>query len=343
MMKEDFLKVDLSQIKKVLVIQLGPVGDALLTTSYFQALKNYIPGVELHYLIFNKFQNAISNHPLIDLIVCIEKRTGLKYYIERIKTIIKVRKQNYDLVIDQQNMPSTQLITLLSGAKYKLGYIDARFSFVYNLKAPRGKPRYSASKKFDIVSALGITEEEYKLFFHVSENAVKYVDSWLNKNNLFENKFICVSPGSPVKKKKWRLDNYSALAEKIFDRLNLPVVIVWAPNEKEDAEEVLEKIKTKCLLAPPTNLEEISALIKKSKLLICNDGGLNHLAAAVEANTLAIFGKTDPLDWSPANDFTTHHHLFNNEINNNNKDDSFGITVEEVFNKVKLILSKQND
>lgn len=334
---------ELSNIKKVLIIQLGPIGDALLTTSYFQTLKKKIPGVKIHYLIFKKYLKAIHNHPLIDFTICLENRSGINYYTERINKIIEIRKKKYDLVIDQQNMPSTQLITLLSGAKYRLGYIDGRFNFAYNLKALRGKLRYSASKKFDILSPLGITEEKYKLFFHISDEAKKYIHTWMLENNLTENSFVCISPGSPVLKKKWRLSNYIDLADKIFDKLNLQIVIVWAPNEKNDAEEIQKKMKSKSFLAPPTNLEEISSLIQESQLLICNDGGLNHLAVAVGADTLAIFGRTDPVDWSPAGEFESHHHIYNSEINNETKDDSFGISVEEVFNKVKAILSLQND
>lgn len=338
-MKSNPNKIDLSTIKKVLVIQLLPIGDAFLTTSYFQTLKNKIPGVEIHYLIIKKYQKAINNHPLIDKILVIETPEGFKYYLERIKSFYKVRKENYDLIIDQQKLPATQLIALLSGAKYRLGYDDARFSFAYNLKAKRGKIRYSASRKFDILAPLGIAEEKYELFFHISEEAQQYIDNWLSENKLQVNSFIVISPASPVKGKQWRLTNYSKLAGLINQKLNLPVVIVWAPNEKLSAEKVYYQTQGNCLFAPRTDLMQISALIKKSKLLICNDGGLNHLAVAAKVKTLAIFGTTDVVSWSPASIFTTHYHLFNDKIKLEDKDDSFGISPEAAFAKVEEILN----
>jgi heptosyltransferase-2 len=339
MIKIEKNKIDLSEINNVLVIQLQPFGDALLTTSYFQAIKKKIPNVQIHYLIKKKFQKAITNHPFIDNIIPIKISSGFGYYLERIKIIFRIRKEKYDLIIDQQNLPSTQIIGLLSGAKYRLGYEDARFSFAYNVKSKRGDNKYSASKKFDILLPLGIKEEKYELFFYISDGAKKFIDNWLHKNNLHNKLFICISPGTPVVGKKWRLSSFSRLSALIIEKLDYSIVIVWAPNEKSDAEEVFNNVKGSCILAPKTDLMEVSALIKKSKLLICNDGGLNHLAVAAKVKTLAIFGTTDVVGWSPASVFETHHHLFNDKIKNEDKDDSFGITPEDALAKVEKILT----
>lgn len=322
---------------------MGPVGDAFLTTSYFEALKNKFPNAELHYLIFRKFHKAINKHPLIDKTIFIETKTGIQYHLERLRAISKIRKEKYDLLIDQQNMQTTQFMTLFSGAKYKLGYADGNFSFAYNLKAGRGNVRYSASKKFDILAPLGIEEEEYDLFFHVSEEARLNVNNWLSENKISKGEYFCISPSSPVAKKKWEIENFIDLGNKLLEKYKLPLVIVWAPNEKEDAVEVSSSIDGNVHLAPPTSLEEVSELIGNSKLLICNDGGLNHLAVAAKANTLALFGRTDPTDWSPASKFKTHHHLYNSTIENDQKDNTFGISVEDAFEKIIEIVENNND
>ncbi|MBI9072007.1 MAG: glycosyltransferase family 9 protein [Melioribacteraceae bacterium] len=334
--------IDLTKVKKILVIQMGPIGDAFLTTSYFQTLKSKFPNAELHYLIFKRFQKAINKHPLIDKTICVETKNGIQYHLERLRKIMEIRDQNYDLIIDQQNMQVTQFMTLLSGAKYKLGYADGNFSFAYNLKAERGERRYSASKKYDILAPLGIEEEKYELFFNVSEESKKNISDWLKENNLIDNQFICISPGSPVEKKKWKLENYIELGNKLYEKYNLPLVVVWAPNEIDDAEKVSNSMKGKAILASKTSLEEVVSLIGRARLLICNDGGLNHLAVAAKAKTLAIFGKTEPIDWSPASVFKTHHHLYNANISNKDKNSSFGISVDDAFKKILEIIGDKN-
>jgi len=144
--------MDLGDIKKVLVIQLGPFGDALLTTSYFDTLKRALGGAQLHYLIKEPYHKIVRRHPHIDNVIIMKKAHGLEFSIERIRTYARIIKGEFDLVIDQQNQQSTQALTLFSGARYRLGYADGRFSFAYNLKAQRGEPRYSASRRFDILN-----------------------------------------------------------------------------------------------------------------------------------------------------------------------------------------------
>ena len=332
----------LGDIKKILVIQLGPYGDALLTTSYFETLKRASRGAEIHYLIKEPYHKIIEGHPHIDDVIIIRRASGLEYSIERIRTYKRVMTGGFDLVIDQQNQPSTQSLTFFSGARYRLGYADGTLSFAYNLKAPRGELRYSASRKFDILQPLGIRREPYRLYFHIPDEAHRYVDNWLGEQKLSRAELVCISPGSPVPKKQWRLESYAELADAIQTNTSCRVVLLWAPDEYEKVEYVRTKMTTDPVVAPPTDFSQAAALLKNVSLLICNDGGTNHLSVATETPSLAIFGNTDPVVWSPASDFPIHHHLYNPQ-HDSRSDDSFGIAPEEVLEKVKALLSLRSD
>jgi ADP-heptose:LPS heptosyltransferase len=328
---------ELDRLRKILVIQLGPYGDALLTTSYFEALKRRLPEAELYYLVKEPYDTVIRGHPLIDRIMVIRKRQGMGYALERLKTVCAILRERFDLVIDQQNKPSSQQLTLLSGARYRLGYADARLSWVYSLKADRGPLRYSANRKFDIVGPLGIEETEYRLYFQVPADAARYIDAWLETAGLDPARSICISPGSPVAEKRWKLKNYARLGDAVQGLTDYKVILLWGPGEAEDVEAVRSMMHTEAIVAPPTDLRQAAALLKRCRMLVCNDGGLNHLAAAVGAETLAVFGTTDPVVWSPASVFDRHHHLHKAGYDSLH-DDSFGITPDEAFAKVKEIL-----
>ena len=333
-MKED----DLGRLRKILVIQLGPFGDALLTTSYFETLKRRAPEAKLYYLIKQPYDSVIRDHPLIDAIMVIRKRQGLGYALERLRTLHAIRAEGFDLVIDQQNKPSSQQLTFLSGARYRLGYADARFSWAYNLKAGRGPLRYSGNRKFDILGPLGIEEEDYRLYFPVPAEAGRYIDTWLGGAGLDPGRLVCISPGSPVRKKRWKPESFAGLADSIQSLTDNKVAILWGPREVEDMDTVRTLMCTQPAVAPPTDLHQAAALLKRCRLLVCNDGGLNHIAAAVGTPTLAIFGATDPTVWSPASVFDRHHHLYKPGFDSLH-DDSFGITPDEVFGRVKEILA----
>ncbi|RLC46308.1 MAG: hypothetical protein DRH57_06335 [Candidatus Cloacimonadota bacterium] len=333
------MKIDFGKVRKILIIQFKPFGDVLLTTSYLEALRDRFQNAKIDFLVSEPYNQVLFNNPYLDEIIAIKEQKGLSYYYERISLFSKIWKRKYDLIIDQQNMNSSGQVVLFSGAKYRLGYADAQWSFAYNLKANRGKVCYSASRKFDILQPLGIKKRPYKLYYFIKKESIEYIDNWLKKVGLKDKKFLCFSPGSPVKKKKWKIENYAKLADLILGNTNYKVVLLWASNEISDALKMKELMKNAPIIAPKTNLNQGVAMLKQSKLLICNDGGLNHLSVAVDCPSLAIFGNTSPSVWSPAFAFKNHYHLYNAECDSK-KDSSFGITPKVAFEKVMEILEK---
>lgn len=321
--------------QKILVMQLGPFGDILLTTSYFEHIKNKFPDSELIYLIKEKYYSIVADHPFIDNFILLTRDKGVSYYLERIRTIFKIRKRGFDVIIDQQNLMSTKIFTLFSGAAQKIGYKNSRFDFIYNIKAERGPQRYTASSRFDLVKSLGITLDHYTLYYKINRESDIYISDWLTKN--ISGKFLVISPGSPVGWKKWDIRLYADAAARISEKFNLTSIWLWGPNEKEDAQAGMKLLGHGSVLAPPTSLNQAAALLRKAELFLCNDGGINHIAAVVGVKTIALFGDTDPVVWSPEEDFPSHHHLHNPD-HDSRKDHSFGITVEEVVAMAMKVL-----
>jgi ADP-heptose:LPS heptosyltransferase len=326
----------LDNIKKILIIQIKPYGDVLLTTSYFDVLSKRFPDSKIDFLVSKPYDKVLFNNPYLNKVITIEKVKGFKYFLDRIKTFKKIRKEKYDLVIDQQNGTGSGQITFFSGAKYRLGYENGKWKFAHNLHAGRGPLRYSASRKFDLLYPLEIKETVYKLFYYIKDESKEKIRNWFKENGLTK-KTICFSPGSPVKRKEWSHKNYAELADLILDNSEYKVTFLWAPNELGNVKKIQEMMKNKSILALPTNFNECAAFLQNCSLLICNDGGVNHLSVATETSALAIFGTTDPKVWSPASAFKSHHHLYNPD-HDSFSDSSFGISARTAFVKVKEIL-----
>ena len=185
-------------------------------------------------------------------------------------------------------------ICLFSGAKYRLGYDETRWRFVYNLIGSHKRNRYSASLKFDLLEPLGIQETKYELYYKIHESSKQYVENWLTQQGLPNQEWICVSPGSPVKKKKWDLDNYAGLLDRIQGELKKKVVLLWGPGEEKDVETIQTSCKIKPIIALPTNYNQAAAILTYCELLICNDGSINHLSVATKTPALSLFGNTNP-------------------------------------------------
>ena len=103
---------------------------------------------------------------------------------------------------------------------------------------------------------------------------------------------VVLVPGAGRPEKQWNIDRYRSLAAFIEDELRLPVVIVWGPGERHLAEGIAEGGKG--MMAPPTTLRELAFLLSRARLVVAGDTGPLHLAAALGADVIGLFGPTNP-------------------------------------------------
>ena len=110
--------------------------------------------------------------------------------------------------------------------------------------------------------------------------------------------------------------------------------MLWGPGEKEDVKYVQNKIKSKSIIAPATTFNQAAALLKRIKMYIGNDGGINHLAVATQTPSIAIFGPaSNPKKWVAWHK-DIHFYLRDRDFIKWN-DHTFNITPEMVFKQFK--------
>lgn len=330
---------ELKRIGKILIIQYKPFGDVLLNTGYLPTLRKKFPHAKIDYLIQRPYAVILEDNPYIDELVFMKKleKRGLHripYLLERCRVIALVRSRKYDLIIDQLRGPGSAQITMFSGARYRLGWVQKRWKWVYNYKVKRDNFRYYSRAKFDMLQPLGIREVEHNTFMKIKDESKNFISDWLRQQNLDTAKIVLFSPGSPVKEKQWSLKNYAHLGDLILKYTSFKLVLLWGPGEKNDIEFIYNHMNNKPVIAPPTTFNQAGALLQASTIFIGNDGGINHLAVAMDTPTLTIFGpKTDPRKW------TAWHKDIHNYLRDwdfkDPKDNTFNISPEQVFEKFK--------
>jgi ADP-heptose:LPS heptosyltransferase len=188
-----------------------------------------------------------------------------------------------------------------------------------------------------MLSPLKIDGATASFHFQIKAEADAAMRAWLKQHQLAPGEFVLMSPGSPRKKKKWESRRYAALADLILTQTRMNVILLRAPNEYADCKEVFDLCSRKPLMGPSTTFHEAAALVSNCRLLICNDGGINHLSVALGIPSLALFGNTTWQIWSPEGFFPKHYHLVNPQWKRMS-DNSFGISPHEAFHKTLKIL-----
>ncbi|MDD4156475.1 MAG: glycosyltransferase family 9 protein [Candidatus Cloacimonetes bacterium] len=331
----------LKTIKRILILQYKPFGDVLLNTAYLFPLRKAFPDAKIDYLVQRPFKVILDGNPNIDNLILMDKkkRNSLEYYSERMRIIKIVRENKYDLILDTMRGPGTSQIALFSGARFKIGWKKTKkflwlngYNWVYNYTIVRDQKIYAGRAKFQILEPLGIKETNDNIFFNVKPESKEYINNWLKETGLIDNKFIVFSPVTPVPRKQWEFHRFAQTADMIKEKHGYEIVLLWGPGEKEKVEYMASLMKTKPIMAIPTNFNQAGALLQKTHIYIGNDGGIVHLSVSQNTPTISIFGpKTDPLKWS-AWHLPIHKYLRDFDFTDK-KDNSFNISPEMVYEK----------
>lgn len=336
-MKNVIPEEELKYIKKILIVQYKPFGDILLNTGYLPFLRKKFPDTQIDFLIQQPYVTLLEDNPHLDNLVIMQKKKKCSYYVERIRIIKEVRKQKYDLIIDQLRSSGSAQIVLMSGAKYKIGWNLKRFNWVYNYRRNRTNDRYYSLMKFHLLEPLEIHEQDHNTYYKIKDKSQSKIDNWLKEINLDKMKFIVFSPGTPVIFKQWSLKYYAELADMIQQKTDLKVVLLWGPGEKVDCIEISKNMQTKPIYAIPTTFNEAAALLRRAKMYISQDGGINHVSVAVQTPSIALFGHhTNPKKWQA---WHKPEYLYLKNYDHKDKNDrTLGITPEEVYSKFEELM-----
>lgn len=282
------IQFDKSETKKILVIKPRAIGDVLLSTPVLPNLREEFPCAQIDFLLDKFASDVMIDNPYVDNVIVFDTRTQ-----SPISIITLVRQRRYDLVIDLFANPRTAIITMLSGARYRVGFPFKWRKVAYNILVhPRSGQVHNIEFNLDALRRIGIPIKFQAPAFYLNDKAKSFAEGFLKSHNLSCGRFITINIGGGWKTKRLPAKKAIELCDLIEGKLSFPAVVLYGSAEINEAQHISES--TNAILAPPTSLHEMGAIMKESLLLITNDSGPMHIAAALGVPTLAIFGPTSP-------------------------------------------------
>jgi ADP-heptose:LPS heptosyltransferase len=277
-------------IRRMLVIKLRAVGDVVLSSIVLNNLRNAFPHAALDVLTERASESVVRTHPAVSSVVVFDgtRMSGLDL-------IRDVRRRRYDLVIDLFCNPRTALVTRLSGARYRVGYRFRGRTYAYNIVAePRGGSVHNTQFNLDALERIGvpIIDRAVHLFPSVDDRA--YAGGFLRDAGLDGATLVAINTGGGWYTKRWGIDRFAALADRIAVETGWKIILPWGPGQKEEVEALKALMKSPAFIPPPTTLMQLTALFERTGWVVSNDSGPMHIAAAAGSRVLGIFGPTRP-------------------------------------------------
>lgn len=325
---------------KILLIKFRAIGDVLLSTPLVENLNRIYPDAKIDFVINKESKDILLDNPNInDLFTYdrskIKEKNIFLQIVDELKFIFGFFFKKYDIVMNLTEGDRGSIISWFADAPKKIGY----------------KPRNKILKKLNIFSdtikedhSMHIIKQNLrflefinekplststKLFFKNSDKTK--IDKLLKEKNIKD--FIHIHPTARWFSKCWKDEHWAEVIDYLQKEKKIKVILTAAPNENEmkKISNILFHSKTKPLdLSGKITLKELAYLSNLSKLYLGADTAPMHMACALNVPAVALFGKTNPLQWGPWD----NEKSFDDEFANDKKTQKFG---------KNMIIQKNND
>jgi ADP-heptose:LPS heptosyltransferase len=275
-------------LNKFLVIQTASIGDVILTTPVIEKLHHHFPDSSIDILVKKGVESLFESHPFLSHILVWDKSKNK--YQNLLRLILTIRENKYDYVINVQRFASSGLITIFSGAKFKVGFNKNPFSIFFN---KRIKHKIHQGNKHETERNLDLVRS----FTDPTSFPVKLYPSPTNDARMSQYKtsrYITISPASLWFTKQYPVEKWIEFIKEI--NTGIRIYMLGSSKDSGICEQILKSsnYSNALNLAGKLTFLESAALMRDAQMNFVNDSAPMHLASAVNAPTTAIFCSTVP-------------------------------------------------
>lgn len=296
--------------RRALIIKLGSIGDAVLSTAAVGAVKRGLgPDFRLSLLTGEPCREVFLRCPYIDdLIVC-----DLKNKDKGLRGLLKwgavLRRRGFEMTIDFQNNRKSHILSRLSAAGRRFGYNNGKFGRLLNRGVKDNKIcNGPVEHQFRVLGPLGIGYSGEKPELWPDSSDEDYAQEMLLQAWVADNQSLVginVSASRRWTSKNWPQDKTAALINMLCGR-DIRVVLTGTEGERKQAEEIISAVKSpKSVInacGRTADVNQLACLIGKCRVYVSCDSAALHAAAARKVPLVALFGPTDPRRHLPPSD-----------------------------------------
>jgi ADP-heptose:LPS heptosyltransferase len=266
-----------------------------------RTLRHAYPQAYIAWIVESPFQDILTGNKDLDRLFVVETTDLRRMCLSLYSTIRQIRAEAFDVVVDLQGWIKSQLVCKLSGARSMVGVKKNNELGFHILESgvPFRPEAHVVDLFLEVAQLLGAGEAQICFEIPVFEADSSYIEAFLDSLSLEPKASIAVlQPGTTWKNKRWSLDKLAEVGRALTANGIIPVV-TWGPGEESDASQVMRLIGERGVLAPPTTIRQLAALLKRSRLYVGTDSGPMHLASALGVPTVGLFGPSDPAHFAP--------------------------------------------
>jgi len=294
----------------ILIVIIAGIGDLILASKSIRAIRNGFPDADIHLLTNKDAVEIGNNYKYVDKVWSFhirELRHPIFFVLDILKLIRNLRKFDFILAINLYRVCSwigsmkMALLFSLIKAQIKVGHDNFGFGVLLDKKVPKGtfQDQHFVDAMMDIaLLGGGKPDPEGIEVFWDQKVAKKWAHLFSDHGNTPLK--IAINPGANERHKRWDPKKYALVADQLLETYEAEIILLGGPGEENIARQIQDNMRNHSLsLAGKLSLNDLACIISRLNLLLTNDSGPMHIAAAVRTPIVAIFGPETPIHTRP--------------------------------------------
>jgi len=288
---------------KILILKPSSLGDVIQALPVLRLLKQQLPDSQIDWWIDSRLAALLEGDPDLNQVVRFERqRWGSPvHWPEMFRSIAGLRARDYDWVIDLQCLIRSGLFAWLARGKLLAGLDEPREGArgFYDIVVPRASfHTHAVDWYLAVLPRLGVTvHDDFVWLPERPQVAARINTKW----NIDSARWIALQPGARWMNKRWPVEHFVQLTRQLADEYaEVRFAVLGGKDEQSLAETVCGAVPDRCLnLAGQTSLPEMIEWLRRCDLIVTNDTGPMHVAAALGRPVIGMFGPTEPRRTGP--------------------------------------------
>ncbi|MCK4852363.1 MAG: lipopolysaccharide heptosyltransferase II [Candidatus Omnitrophica bacterium] len=283
------------------------IGEVLLSTIAVDRIKKRYPEARVSFVTSEYAKDIVSGRRDVSEIITVDTMDNKWWLVKAVLLGSSLRKRHFDAAVVLNPHRALHVACFLAGIPERIGY-DRKWGFLLNrtIRDERDKgEKHEIEYTMDLLNVMGIDTAAPAPELPVDRETEDFISGFLSRNGIRPDRpLLIIHPGSSNPAKMWPADRYAELITRLRSSLDCQVAVVGDKKEREPAERVVRESKADVYdLSGEFDLKGLAAFLKTSALLITNDTGPMHMAAALGVPVIAIFGRNipgaGPVRWRP--------------------------------------------
>jgi ADP-heptose:LPS heptosyltransferase/glycosyltransferase involved in cell wall biosynthesis len=289
---------------KLLFVRLDGLGDAVLTTPCFRAVKERYPQARVDVVVRPEVAPVLEGHPDVDRVVTLaapwRARWRLPAVIDTANVLRRLRRERYDFVITPRRDADDAAFARLCGGRRTAGFSALRTRPFLSDRVRFRSERHTAENYLDLATLLGCRVNGQQPFITCTTGDLEQTDALLGE--AAGETLVALAPFGSSEAKAWPVARAAALCDAL-GASGMQVVLLGDGAARNRADALAQRTDGRLInLAGETSIAQLCDVLRRCRLLVCVDSGAMHLAAALGVSTVALFGAEDPALWGPYGD-----------------------------------------